>query len=228
MWKRLQKIAPIRCAHRLSWLRKMKHRKQWLHAYIGAWVEKVENDGDWHYADGLTDDCLNACTVSGRARKGVKSPSRWFSVYQQRPPAWRTCLSGVPLQAAARLNACCREEAREKLKTLRRSSSALRFLQKTDDVLGSEKEHFTNGLKAVPSPIWSYHAGRQCPKIRDLRFCFGLPRRSEKTKTSHNDHIRAGRLNASSDFLRVHRAPDGQGEKRSDLENIQHFFKKCH
>ena len=97
-----------------------------------------------------------------------------------------------------------------------------------DDVLGSEKEHFTNGLKAVPSPIWSYHAGRQCPKIRDLRFGFGLPRRPEKIKKSHHDHIRAGRLNASSDFLRVHRAPDGQGEKRSDLENIQHFFKKCH
>ena len=205
----------------------MKHRKQWLHAYIRClswkswkwwWLALCRWSHWWLFK------CMHSvrpCTQGGKIAFEMI-----FRLSAEDPQARRTCLSGVPLQAA-RLNACCREEAREKLKTLRRSSSALRFLQKTDDVLGSEKEHFTNGLKAVPSPIWSYHAGGQCPKIRDLRFCFGLPRRSEKIKTSHHDHIRAGRLNASSDFARVHRAPDGQQEKRSDLENIQLFFKKC-
>ena len=42
--------------------------------------KKVESDGDWQYADGLTDDCLNACALAGRARKGQKlaDPSKDF------------------------------------------------------------------------------------------------------------------------------------------------------
>ena len=51
-------------------------------AYIPCWVrKKVESDVDWQYADGLTDDCLNACTPAGRARKGGKIGRSFLSCF---------------------------------------------------------------------------------------------------------------------------------------------------
>ena len=36
--------------------------------------KKVESDGDWRYADGLTDDCLNACTLAAEHARGKNWP----------------------------------------------------------------------------------------------------------------------------------------------------------
>ena len=63
--------------------------------------EKVESDGDWQYADGLTDDSLNACTLPGRARKGGKigrSLLGCFLVDQGGMLGAKTCLSANPYQ----------------------------------------------------------------------------------------------------------------------------------